>query len=235
MTPKKSTSVILAGTLGWLGVHRFYLGHSFRAFLLLIYPIIILGLLLYFTNTLAIARTYLTVELSTKTLVFLLPILLIPWLDGLFLATRSSSYFSQQSGWKPLPGIPALLIALLVNAAGYYFVWLPDLPTAAGKPSISLSADSLGHAYAADFTVFDQQIIAVTGQLTAEETLLQENKAPIRVLIMDNTPTPILLHFTATQQTLADTLTLGRTVQVKGICRAEFDHQIILEDCRLME
>ena len=83
MTPKKSTSVILAGTLGWLGVHRFYLGHSFRAFLLLIYPIIILGLLLYFTNTLAIARTYLTVELSTKTLVFLLPILLIPWLDGL--------------------------------------------------------------------------------------------------------------------------------------------------------
>lgn len=235
MIPKKSTTIVLAGTLGWLGIHRFYLGHFFRAFLLLIYPSVILGLLIYFTDTLHIVRTYLTVELTAKTLVFLLPVLLLPWLDGLYLATRPPSYFSQQSGWKPLPGILALLIALLVNAAGYYLIGLPHQASAAGKPTVTLSADSLASAYVTDITVFDQQIVAVTGQLTGEETLLQENKPPIRVLLIDNTTTPILLHFSASQQSLADTLTLGRTIQVKGICRAEFDHQIILEDCRLME
>lgn len=235
MTPRKPTAIILAVLFGWTGVHRLYLGHPIRGLFFLLYPVIVLTSAFAVSGTLDIARENASLDLNTTTLPFMLPMLLLPWLDAIWLATRSKVFFDRQTGIRWIPSIIVLVIAAVVNIGVYRYAWHSTTRSAAGNADLITTVDSFTDLYINDYSTYDGQIIALTGKLTEEEILFREGAEPIRTLIMGEGAVPVQLIFSTNQQAVADTLSIGRTITVKGICRAEFEMRTTLEDCRLEE
>lgn len=235
MTPKKSTAVGLAFLLGWAGAHRLYLGHPIRAFFFLAYPLLTVTVIFDLTGTLAIARSNASLDINSSTLPFLAPIVLLPWLDGIGLMIRSSRYCQQQQGWRTRDAFVAIGLAAVLNVAVYQYAWKVPAQTAAGQAAYTMTVQEFTEQYTADFSHFDGQVIQLTGTLTADEIMLREGEEPARILLMEQGTIPITLRFADAEQPKADTLSLGQTVVVKGVCLAEFELRITLDDCRLIE
>jgi len=235
MTPRKPIAIILAVLFGWTGVHRLYLGHPIRGLFFLLYPIVFLTTLFSITGTLDIARDNASLDINNTTLPFILPILLLPFLDGLWLATRSDAYFARQKSLRLTHLLAVVGIAVLVNAGIYRYVWQTTSRSADGVTDRVTTVDAFTDAYLTNYISFDGQIIELTGKLTEEEILLREDADPIRTLIMGEGKIPVQLIFSTNHQAIADTLSIERTITVKGICRADFEMRTRLEDCRLVE
>lgn len=235
MNRKKTILLLIGLFLGWLGLHRLYLGHYGRTLLYWIYPIALLTLLFWATGTLDIARTQASLDVNEQTLPFVLPIILIPWLDTLWLVMRSNTYLEKQTLYSWVKAVRTIAVGITVVVAIYLLFWQVGQRTASGEPEYIGSVIDFSKAYQNDYLSFADQVVQVSGTITEEEITLREGKDPIRTLIMGNGPVPVKLLFRPAEQATADTLSVGRQVTVKGVCQAEFELRAVLVDCRLIE
>ena len=242
----KSVAVILALILGILGVHRLYLGQYMRAILYLIYPVVLISAFFYFTGTLNIAREQLILERSAGALYFLLPFLILPIFDAIWLGMVSQAkFFDRYNSTIGTPGgrVWRSLVALAAGigiALGLYQVLFVVKPVDTDREAdFRLSATELVEAFAGNpdsaMHIFEGRLIEVSGTVVDEEWMLAEGNDLRSLLLAGVGQTIVKCRFLPSQREQVVAIQNGTVITVKGILEDASNFEVILSNCILLQ
>jgi hypothetical protein len=242
----KPVAVILALTLGILGIHRLYLGQYMRAILYLTYPVALITAFFYFTGTLHIVREQLILERSAGALYFLLPFLIVPFFDAIWLGMMNRAKFFDRynttigTTWGRIWRSIVTLAAGTGIALGLYQMFFIVKPVDVSKEAdYKLSARELVEAFAGNadssMQIFEGRLIEVSGTVVDEEWMMAEGD-DLRSLLLDGAgQTRVKCRFLPSQREQVVVVQNGTYITVKGILEDASDFEVILSNCILLQ